>query len=426
MRRTESFEKTLTLGKIEAGRRRVNREWDGWITSPTQWTWVWVNSGVGGGQGGLVCCGSWGHKESDTIERLNWIYPSIGWWTFRHFYLLVIMNNAAVNIQGFVWMYVFIYPESIPGVESLSHMVTLWCLSEELAECFPKWLPHFTIPSTKWESSSFSTSLSTLIVCLFGYSHRSECRLASQCGVIGVQHLLRFDFPWGQSFGIISLYLARCLAHDKFSCTTWVRWRGWFSRSDVPSRALSHLIRLSNKTSLSIRDRLLPSTHHPNLWFYISAHGWPLLTWHPSERTLLRKESTSNVQNAPQIPSHVAHVSSSSPVPDAQVLLRKPSASVSWPCVWVSHGHCYKRPQTWWLETTQLITLVLCGPGATYRSHWAKIKVSAGSIHFGGSRGERIHFLAFFYLLEDTPVPWLITPSSIFQTTLTRLQTLLR
>ena len=28
--------------------------------------------GVGDGQGGLMCCGSWGHKESDTTERLNW------------------------------------------------------------------------------------------------------------------------------------------------------------------------------------------------------------------------------------------------------------------------------------------------------------------------------------------------------------------
>ena len=27
---------------------------------------------VGDGQGGLVCCSSWGHKESDTTERLNW------------------------------------------------------------------------------------------------------------------------------------------------------------------------------------------------------------------------------------------------------------------------------------------------------------------------------------------------------------------
>ena len=29
--------------------------------------------GVGDGQGGLACCGSWGHKESDTTEWLNWL-----------------------------------------------------------------------------------------------------------------------------------------------------------------------------------------------------------------------------------------------------------------------------------------------------------------------------------------------------------------
>ena len=29
--------------------------------------------GVGVGQGGLVCCNSWGHEESDVTERLNWI-----------------------------------------------------------------------------------------------------------------------------------------------------------------------------------------------------------------------------------------------------------------------------------------------------------------------------------------------------------------
>ena len=27
--------------------------------------------GVGEGQGSLVCCSPWGHKESDTTERLN-------------------------------------------------------------------------------------------------------------------------------------------------------------------------------------------------------------------------------------------------------------------------------------------------------------------------------------------------------------------
>ena len=29
--------------------------------------------GVGDGQGGLVCCSPWGHKESHSTEPLNWI-----------------------------------------------------------------------------------------------------------------------------------------------------------------------------------------------------------------------------------------------------------------------------------------------------------------------------------------------------------------
>ena len=44
MRRADSLEKTLMLGKIEGRRRRDDREWDGWMASLTRWTWVWVNS----------------------------------------------------------------------------------------------------------------------------------------------------------------------------------------------------------------------------------------------------------------------------------------------------------------------------------------------------------------------------------------------
>ena len=35
--------------------------------------------GVGDGQGGLACCGSWGHKESDTTVWLNWTEPDFPW-----------------------------------------------------------------------------------------------------------------------------------------------------------------------------------------------------------------------------------------------------------------------------------------------------------------------------------------------------------
>ena len=43
MQRTDSLEKTLILGKIEGGRKGWQRM--RWMTSLTQWTWVWVNSG---------------------------------------------------------------------------------------------------------------------------------------------------------------------------------------------------------------------------------------------------------------------------------------------------------------------------------------------------------------------------------------------
>ena len=42
--------------------------WHHWLDGhESEWT-----PGVGDGQGGLVCCNSWGRKESDTTERLIW------------------------------------------------------------------------------------------------------------------------------------------------------------------------------------------------------------------------------------------------------------------------------------------------------------------------------------------------------------------
>ena len=43
MWRTDSLEKTLILGKIEAGGEGDDRGWDRWMASPTRWTWVWAS-----------------------------------------------------------------------------------------------------------------------------------------------------------------------------------------------------------------------------------------------------------------------------------------------------------------------------------------------------------------------------------------------
>ena len=83
MRRVDSLEKTLMLAGIGAGREGDDRGLDGWMASPIRWTRVWINSGSWWWTGGLACCDSWGHRESDTTEWLNWTeLEFIGHWPF--------------------------------------------------------------------------------------------------------------------------------------------------------------------------------------------------------------------------------------------------------------------------------------------------------------------------------------------------------
>ena len=84
MRRADSFEKTLMLRKIEAGGEVDDRGWDGWMASPTQWTWVWVDSGSWwwtGRPGMLRSMGSQrvGHDWATEPNR-TWDYCSIFGW----------------------------------------------------------------------------------------------------------------------------------------------------------------------------------------------------------------------------------------------------------------------------------------------------------------------------------------------------------
>ena len=72
-------EKSWLIGKdSDAGRDweqeekgTTQDEMAGWLHGldgpESEWT-----PGVGDGQGSLVCCDSWGRKESDTTEGLNW------------------------------------------------------------------------------------------------------------------------------------------------------------------------------------------------------------------------------------------------------------------------------------------------------------------------------------------------------------------
>ena len=74
MWRTDSLKRSWCWERLKAGGEGEDRGWDGWMASPTQWTWVWVNSGSWwwtGRPGVLQSMGSQrvGH---DWATELNW------------------------------------------------------------------------------------------------------------------------------------------------------------------------------------------------------------------------------------------------------------------------------------------------------------------------------------------------------------------
>ena len=74
MRRANSLEKTLILGKTEGRRRGHERGWDGWMASLIQRIWVWVGSGSWywmGRPGVLQFMGSQ-RVRHDWVTELNW------------------------------------------------------------------------------------------------------------------------------------------------------------------------------------------------------------------------------------------------------------------------------------------------------------------------------------------------------------------
>ena len=78
--------------------------WHHWLDRHEfEWT-----PGVGDGQGGLACCDSWGRKESDTTEWLNWtelnvFFGEMSIWVFCPFFDWVLLLLLFMCISCVFW-----------------------------------------------------------------------------------------------------------------------------------------------------------------------------------------------------------------------------------------------------------------------------------------------------------------------------------
>ena len=130
-------EKGMTEDEMVGWHHRLNGPGFGWTL------------GVGEGQGGLACCGSWGRKESDTTERLNWT----GLWPMGlqdHSFLCSFCFHDAALFS----MKLFLLPRALPLI--LSHYPGLSLTPSPKAplhsapfyqfsfHCYMKWLCLFT------------------------------------------------------------------------------------------------------------------------------------------------------------------------------------------------------------------------------------------------------------------------------------------
>ena len=95
MWRANSLEKTQMLGRLRAG-EVGGRGWDGWMASPTQWTWVWASSGRW-----------WRTRKPGMLQSMdsqNWTQLNdwIAFWTLYH--LNHILPFRSVTFRIFIFL----------------------------------------------------------------------------------------------------------------------------------------------------------------------------------------------------------------------------------------------------------------------------------------------------------------------------------
>ena len=127
MRRTDSFENPWCWERLKAGGEGDDRGWDGWMTSPTQWTWVWVSARS------WWWTGKPGVLQSTGLQTQlgNWTEPPVIRWLISS--LKRVPEASSFSISGNAFQVVpgaLLHIHTVRSVFSLQFYSTLqWLLS---------------------------------------------------------------------------------------------------------------------------------------------------------------------------------------------------------------------------------------------------------------------------------------------------------
>ena len=135
--------------RLKAWGEEEDRGWDGWMASPTQWTWVWVSSGSWWwtGRPGVVQSMGWQRVEHDWVTELtDWLTSSISCkWnnTVCILCILLCLTCFFLNIMSLRVIHVVAWNDSclsIPLYEWASLMVQQVKSPPEIQETQETWV----------------------------------------------------------------------------------------------------------------------------------------------------------------------------------------------------------------------------------------------------------------------------------------------
>ena len=206
--------------------------------------------GVGDGQGGLACCNSWGHKDLDTNEWLNWteLISSVAQAQKKTKLLLLYWILSKWGVQGLVTFQRSKGVDILPTGDNLGETIIYWLAFGGLFIEVSLWLADFQnqwvvfgfakAPSLGWVISWLNLKL----VVISGYYHESEKRKKSENVNRSVlseflrphalysTRLLHLWNSTGKNTGVGSHSLLQGLFPDQISCISGRFFTIWATR----------------------------------------------------------------------------------------------------------------------------------------------------------------------------------------------------